>query len=819
MPNNKHVFLNNNQSEKPKFNRQRNVSGSDQEPNEEEEINQPKTIREYQKENLRKDNVSFYSQRRARNSNRTINFPTVIDLIRIYFYTTFNNNLKTKFYSNYGLSPVEYSHFNKTVMFEIVDEKLFQNFANHIQQVVNSTEGTSYEGQTYNLIALILHFEFINDRRRTFTTTESGILLTLISSSSRAYPLQKNALFNYLNVQTSEVSYLESSPDIIEVSNLSAKSRNEIAANFDIVKSITSTHVLKIRPGEYGNVRREFGFTVNIPENLTTVGIIDTGVNILEPLKGLIVNKSYDHTNNGAFWDEDGHGTSVVGLVTLGDEFLTEVKSVYTAKAKILVLKALHNNNDPINIPKILSDIKEAKRKHGVRLFNMSLNIPFAKDYNTTYSQFAYELDKLAYEEDILVFLSVGNIDPDYIRDMIETEPHPDHEYPTFFYKLDSTSAFHSCRNTNISEPAESLNNISVGALAGNLEGTDFSDITPNNLSPAYYSRKFHFDYTQNINFTPLQRNNRNKYLNKPDLVFEGGDLFKYEAGIEILRSPLSTDEKYYGRSCGTSLSTPLIASYAAEILNTYPALRTQSVKALLINAASYHKKNNLPDFRTSTEALLKSLTGFGKPQKESLLYTDDNSVIFVLEKSIKEGQIVCFPIYLPEYLKSTSNKLKFEITLCYSFMPIKDNHLNYLPMHMSVNIIRNADMNIIADGKQDAYGIKGSFSWSEDHFGLENRMFSNTQSIIRTLQPKDIIDVNGAIMLGARCLVKNEIPELSEYKANVEHPFSVVIKITELPESRASNQLYNEMIVCNEILNIGELEGDADIDIEVESA
>ena len=816
MANNKHVLLNNTQTNRPKFNRQRNAGGSNQPSDDEEQEIQPKMIQDFQKENLRRDNLSFFSLRRERNTNRSIQFPEVIDLIRIYFFSTFNNDLKQKFFVGYGLSPIEYSHFNKTVMFEIVNERSFQNFSNHIQQAVDSSERTSYEGKPYNLIALILRFEFISDRSRTFTTTDNGILLTLISSAKRIYTTQKQMLLNYLNEENAGLSYFDSNPDIIEVNTLSLEQRRLVARNFDIVKAITSTHVLKVRPGIYGTVRREYGFSIDIPDNLTVVGIIDTGVNSLEPIRELMMSTSYDHTNTGAFWDEDGHGTLVAGLVILGDEFPSEVKDIYTAKAKILVIKAIHNNNDPINIPRILHDIRDAKRRHEVRLFNMSLNIPFAKDYNATYSQFAYELDKLAYEEDILIFISVGNLDPDYIRDLIEVDPHPDHEYPTLFYKLNTTSPFHSCRNTNISEPAESLNNISVGALAGNLESNDVSDITPNNISPAYYSRKFHFDYSQLVNNVALSKNHRNKHLNKPDLVFEGGDLFSYESGIEILRSPLSDAEKFYGRSSGTSLSTPLVTSYAAEILNIYPTINTQTVKALLINAASYYRKSNLPDFRNSTEILLKSITGFGKPQKSRLLYSDDNSITFIIEKKIKNEQILCFPIYLPEYLKTAGNKLKFDITLCYSFMPIKDNHLNYLPMHMSVNLIRNIDMNTISDGKQEDYGIKGSFSWSEDHFGLENRLFSNSQSMTRNLQPTDIVNVDGTVILGVRCLVKTEIPELPSYAVDIQHPFSVVVKITELPESKASNQLYSEMIACNTIENIGE--GSADLEAESES-
>lgn len=817
MPNNKHVFLNNEKTNNPRFNRQR--GWKKKEEDEPEILPQPKFIKDFQKERFRVDSISFYSQRKLRNEIRRIKFPGHIDLVRIFFHTTFNTDLHKKFEQRYGLSPVGYSHYNKTVIFEILKEDLFAKFEEHINQVVVSADGTAYEGQPFNLIALILKFEFIGTNYRLLTSREKGILLTFISSSNIVYSLQKEKLFEYLKDESIVFSVNPSSPDIVEIQEIAKADSKFIAENFDIVRMITSTRALKIRPGQYGLVRREYGFTLNIPGGLTTVGIIDTGISKIEPIRDLIIDSYYDHSAKGAFWDEAGHGTMVAGLIIIGDEFQKAVKNNYDAKAKVMVIKALHFTDDDINIPQLLNDIRDAKRNYGVRLFNMSLNIPTAKKYNDTYSQFAYELDKLAYEEDILIFISVGNFDIDSLTDLVIKEPHPDHDYPTFFYNLNGISEAHSCQNTNISEPAESLNNISIGALAGNIERGDNTDISPNNLSPAYYTRKFHFDYTQSINKQPLRRNQNNKHLNKPDLVFDGGDLFEYEAGIEILRSPHAEGEKYFGRSCGTSLATPLVTSYAAEILNNYPNLKTQTVKALLINSAAYFKKNDLPEFRSSTEALLKSLVGFGKPEKSSLLSSDDNSITFVIEDEIIVGEILKIPIILPAYLKDNGNKLKFDISLCYSFLPVKDNHLNYLPLHISFNLMKNLDIKVVAEKEQTEYGIKSGFSWSEDHHGIENRIFSNAQFKSYTLQSSDLDKLGDSIAIGVRCLAKEEIPEThSTHLKREKHSFSIVMKIRELPENKASSQLYSEMITCNHILNIAETEGDAALEIEIES-
>lgn len=57
---NRHVFLNNDKSDNPKFNRQRNVGGSKkagEDSSDEPEINGPKIIPDFQKDRLRTSNV------------------------------------------------------------------------------------------------------------------------------------------------------------------------------------------------------------------------------------------------------------------------------------------------------------------------------------------------------------------------------------------------------------------------------------------------------------------------------------------------------------------------------------------------------------------------------------------------------------------------------------------------------------------------------------------------------------------------------------------------------------------------------------------
>jgi len=802
--NNKHVYLNNKKNQQNGFNRKRGFT-----PKAIEEKPEEPTIKEFQVANLRNYYITFTQTYESRYNNRTIEFPAYIDLIEIRFFPIFNINLKNKFFQKYGLLPVSYSDFNRTVVFEVIDNDLFDAFKADIEFIISLDEDVPYSGEDHNLIATIYKFRFIDKRAKT-NEDEAIILSTIQSASIEIANIQKERLKQYLNEADLSFS-TNNNEDLFYLNHASNEIVNNIEQNFDIIQSITSSRALNVRPGMLGTLRMEYGFEVTVPENLSTVGIIDTGINTIAPFNNLIVDGGINITGETDA-DHSGHGTLVAGLAIFGQELPSSVQDSYEAKCKVLPIKVLHNNNGGINFPLLLQAIRTANQDKGVRIFNMSL-VFYPKQYNEAFSEFAYELDHLSHELGVLIFISVGNFDSISLRELLTTDFHNDHSYPEFYYNLNSTSPIHNCENTNISTPSESLNNLSIGALAGNIEDDDNSDITPANIYPAYYTRKFHFDYEQKINTTDFNQNQKNKHLNKPDLVFDGGDLLNGQSGIEVIASPA---DNYFRRAAGTSLSTPLITSIAAEIEGMYPDLNVQSIKALLINSANYYKPKELPHFQNKDE-LLRKLIGFGVPDRNLALLSDNKSITMVVEDEIKPLEIVSIPIFLPDYLKTSGNKLIFEISIAYSSYPDKGSHLSYLPLHMSFNLMKNLAIDDIANKESPEIVAKKGFSWSEDHFGLENRLLSNAQSKEYRLQPNDIVSLNGQMAVAVRCLSKDNIDEnLKHYLENNQHAFSLVVRITEELKNVTENNLYNEMLAINNLTVISEAEIDADLDLEV---
>ncbi|MFC6861515.1 S8 family peptidase [Zunongwangia atlantica] len=803
MPN-RHTFLNNTGNQNNGFKKKRGRSSNPDPDSDLEPIINRARIR-----NLHENMLQFNVALTTRNERRTIEIPDYINLLWIHFYVPFNDDLRKKFYGRYGLLVQAFDAFNRSVLFEVVDQRLFQQLQQHLNLLNDLGTDVNYTHQDYNLIALIDHFEFFDSRL--IVPSEQGVILNIINSSQDIATTQQEFLNDYLNA--AQISFdINASSDLYFIHEIAEEQLIEISNNFDIVQGITSSRPLTVRPGIFGDLRVSYGFAVKIPQNLPIIGIIDTGVNTIDPFENLVLPtiNITAHPNR----DQSGHGTLVAGLCIFGGELPTGIQEEYEAKCRVLPIKVLHRNTDVINFPVMLEAIRTAHQEHGVRIFNMSLTLALVKNYNETFSNFAYELDKLSYDLDILVLISVGNFDSDSLNELLTQDFHDDHNYPNFFYRINSTSHVHSCKNTNICVPSESMNNLSIGALAGNLNEDDQTDISPSKYHPAYYSRKSHFDYNQKINNKPFKKNQRNKYFNKPDLVYEGGDLHRTQSGIEVLADP----GQYFTRTAGTSLSTPLVSSIAMDLIYAYPSLNMQSIKALLINSAGYLQSSKVPGFE-GKDPLLKKLVGFGKPNKTLGLATDDHSITMILEKAIKNDQIMAIPIYLPEYLQNAGNKLIFTISLTFKFLPDRGNHLAYMPLHMSFNLVKNKLTKDFANKDAKDYQIKNGFSWSEDHFGLENALFSNAQKKEYRLQPKDIENLEGELAIAVRCICKPNIdPQLLQQYRSKEHSFSLVITITEEIKNETNHNLYSEVLDVNNLTVIPESEVGSDADLEAEN-
>ena len=356
-------------------------------------------------------------------------------------------------------------------------------------------------------------------------------------------------------------------------------------------------------------------------------------------------------------------------------------------------------------------------------------------------------------------------------------------QYPNHFYNpyisLEDAEV-HVCECINLSEPAESMNNITVGALADNFSNREHSGLSLGRDYPAYYTRKFHIDYNGKINNTQFKKNQINKHIFKPDIVMPGGDVLGQNANMQVIGINCGHLDYVFGS--GTSYAAPLAANLAAKILYYYPDIKAQTLKALLINSANEVNPSYLdesvenlkrkaqplyPNIDRSektrlsglfnTEYLAHTISGHGMPSIEKCLYSNDKRVTFVIEDDITFDSHKVMNLNIPSYLNLHPNKVKALVltaTLCYSFNPIYGDSISYLPIHISFNIGNsmnhdNPTANAIEystsriKDNNDRMAIKTKFSsWSDDFYPANTKRFSNVQKMRFLLNREDISKV-----------------------------------------------------------------------------
>lgn len=730
-----HFLLNNPRGEQRKFDASR---GFENTPEKTPPI--PQAYRQ-QKQRLSNSLRQFFEQRTARLRQRTLNLLTHIDYLRIDFFVVFNNNdelkTKTRFKNYFGLVPVAYANFNQTVYFAIADQTKFTFFLSLLQNFIESRDTISPQGTAYSIITIIYDFEFLSSQRILVGQPEQDVILSLVKKDEAIAPAFQtilNQLKTHIENLPADEGRIEMSTDdvsTIEIRNISREQVRTIVENFDIVFKVQSLRVPTIRPDAFNVPNLTWDLRINPPQNDIRIGVLDNGVRPIEPLRDIIDNHNLDITDKrrpNPLQANDPHGTVVASLAAMGISFFDTTRTEFTSDALIVPIKILNFNRGYFNIYDIETAIKSAIRL-GVKIFNLSVTGP-GKLYNETVTEFAYLLDRLAYEHDILIFIAAGNLDPQDIEAMqedVRARRHMDfHVYPFHFYNPFKSSDSHVCEATNLCMPGESFNNMTVGAIADNLISGQPQGLTPFKELPAYYTRKHYHDYTKTVNNTDFKKSQINYNINKPDIVMPGGDRLASAAGMQVLGFGDQGD--YYMKDSGTSLAAPLAANLAARISGLYPSLNMQSVKALIINSASKlldasfleDLVNSLKDEfartkysrrfsalsaqeqrsineKISSEDLYHRLVGYGMPDYTKALYSSSKSVTLLIQDTIAINSHKVVNLNIPAYLKEYSKKkyiVELKATLCYKFPPVWNNHLGYNPLHISFNFVRSAVKN-----------------------------------------------------------------------------------------------------------------------------
>ncbi len=767
------------------------------------------------KDEFRRSRELFITELRVRRESRIadLNIPTNIEYILLDFFNVFNSiDFENKYRIDFGLIPVKYFEFNTTGLFAISDQTKFESFINDVSSFIDSPDPDNDDSYNHN-IRFIKSFRLLTTNRIIqFDELNNYVRLSLVDNieifTNKISPIE-NALNEYLQQLNVEFN-LDRFNSILEVVNISEEELIKIIDNFDIIHTVNSPLSGHIRPTIFNLPERTYGFTISNPDdNLPIIGIIDSGISNETPLSTLIVNTNndFDTTGTSPIIDNIDHGTGVAAFAALGNKLITDFLPRMEADAKLLSIKVIDSNNSPIMESKVISLIRKAFQENGIKIYVLTLSYKDEIKINSEVSDYARALDNLAYELDILIFISTGNLDISNLTENNGTSANLI-EYPHQFEN----------NKTCLCIPSESYNNISCGAQAENYEFFDNAmNLTPSREYPACYTRKFHFDY-RHIYFNQYRKN---KQLVKPDLIFPSGDynmnVGSENTGITVLSArPKISFEK----SLGTSYAAPLLANLAAKISRTYPDFNMQTIKALLINS-SYQ-----PDFgflfnNLNTPSLF--ITGHGIPNELDSIYSDENNITMILEDSIAPGYIKSYPIHIPEYLLEVDRQkavLEFQVTLCFKILPVPNNQLAYCPVNISFGIFKNLPLESRNAANEDiglngnsSNNIKIKSSWSQDYF-WRAKLLSNCQKSRFTISKQNIIDENNQFKLAIKSELHKLLPVYLEDNYSSNQNFTLVLTIKENPiHGENTGRLYDEMILINALEAVTTIELEADLE------
>jgi subtilisin family serine protease len=548
---------------------------------------------------------------------------------------------------------------------------------------------------------------------------------------------------------------------LIQISGLGLK---DLVFNFPYVFEVTEQENI-YEPGlpkheisEYENV----SFILESPdEDAPKICIIDSGIQEEHPLlKNAIdynnskswipseINLTADMVSNG------GHGTRVAGAVLYPRTIPR--KGIYKAVCWLQNARILDKNCrllDKLYPPELLEGIVGYYyNQTATRIFNHSIagDSPCRTRYM---SHWAFTIDRLSYEKDILLIVVADNIPLDSYRTSprLSVRHHllAGREYPDYLTE-------NSCR---IANPSQSFQALTVGSINSN----SFRDLSWSSLgekdepSPFSCSGLGIWDTI------------------KPEVVEYGGDILKDEnqppnficssTSPELVRSTLGSGASPLvgADAFGTSFAAPRVTHIAARLAAEFPNESCLLYRALIVQSARW------PDWalaKTNEEKynVIRQI-GYGIPNLERAISNTPNRITLITQgkKLIKAGEVDIYQVKLPDSLRSPGEEFEIllEITLSYKAQPrrTRRNRRKYLSTWLDWDCSKTGEDSkhflgrMLANHKIPEDAEKGDelFTWT---LGKEKRYRSikNVSRSIGTIQ-KDWAVVKSYNLREAFCI------------------------------------------------------------------
>jgi hypothetical protein len=485
------------------------------------------------------------------------------------------------------------------------------------------------------------------------------------------------------------------------------------------------------------------------------VCILDTGVNRNHPMLEPVLNHNDCHTvrpHPTSDWgvdDHEGHGSEMAGIAIYGDiEKLLPSSDPITIQHRLESVKLLppsgqnerHLWADLTDQAVALAESANSESAQRVRCFSLAITSEHPEDctHSGQPTSWSGGIDQIAYgkrdEERRLFIISAGNTNGD--------------DFPE--------------RNfvSSIQSPGQSWNAITVGAYTERMgfDTSRFPDHKPlasiGDLCP----------------FTTTAKQWQSKWPNKPDVVFEGGNLLIDSLGrksdpedLWLLTTSRTPTNKPFSITNGTSAATALGSHFAAKLMAAYPQAWPETIRALMIHSAEWTEQMRrrflMRGNRTEYADMLR-VVGYGVPNLDRALTCGQNKLTLIAQETLRpykkekskgktnQMHLHKFPWPKEELLRLGDAEVSLRVTLSYFIDPSPEGRAwtqryRYQSHGLRFALKRPGQseqeflQNINAEVMEDEDGIESVTGGSS---GIEDRWLIGTQSRHRGSIHSDII-------------------------------------------------------------------------------
>lgn len=491
-------------------------------------------------------------------------------------------------------------------------------------------------------------------------------------------------------------------------------------------------------------------------DNNVYICLLDTGISsahqLLQPaIKSSHVQSVISHWGSGDF---QGHGTEMAGISLFFDlKNALEKSSSVTVSQGIESVKILSPANGcPPELYGSITEqavsLAEIANPNAKRVICMAITSSEHNTIDGSPTSWSAAIDNITSganedNEKRLFIISAGNVDP------LEFKHSP---YP-------GANTLH-----RIESPGQSWNAITVGAYSNMVTISDpvFKNFSP--LAPLY-------------SLSPYSSTSElwnSKWPIKPDVLFSGGNIATDDteytscSDLSLLTTNRTPLIKQFSTIWGTSSAAAQASWFCAQLLNEYPDMWPETVRALMIHSADWTKAMKKQfckdDTKTKGRRNLLRHCGYGIPNLNKAIQCMDNSVNMIIQgelqpydkSGMKEMHIHMLP-WPKDILKSLGEvPATLKVTLSYFIEPgpaevgwndkyrypscglrfeVNNSNQSIEDFKKRINIAMRGE-----DNTDKGDGTSGSTRW---YLGSENRDVGSVHSDFIHVNAIDLCDCN----------------------------------------------------------------------------